>query len=106
MVKAAMEDAALFFRHTALGCFQRRRKYPVLSENWRHEVNDARAFIRYCRAHWLDRPGHGRSADPAEITRAAYALGPRVRLQNAITRPPRDKAIGATPGSDDAGGAA
>jgi DNA invertase Pin-like site-specific DNA recombinase len=47
-----MQDAALFFRHTALACFHRRRKYPVLSAQWRHEVNDARRFIRGCRTDW------------------------------------------------------
>jgi hypothetical protein len=62
-----MQNAALFFRHTALGCFHRRRKYPVLSENWLHEVTDARRFIRACRANWDDRP--------REIIRTAYALG-------------------------------
>jgi hypothetical protein len=41
-----MQDAVLFFRHTALGCFRRRRRYPVLSENWLHEADDARRFIR------------------------------------------------------------
>jgi len=87
-----MQDAALFFRHVALGCFHRRRKYALLSPEWRHEVDDARRFIRYCRREWLDRPGHGRSADPAEITRTVYALGPNVRLQRMITHPQRDTA--------------
>ena len=66
-----MQDAALFYRHVALGCFHRRRKYPLLSPEWRHEVEDARQFIRYCRANWDDRP--------RKIIRTAYALGPRVR---------------------------
>ncbi len=68
-----MQDAALFYRHAALGCFHRRRKYGLLSPEWRHEVNEARLFIRHCRANWDDRP--------REITRTAYALGPRVRAQ-------------------------
>lgn len=68
-----MEDAALFYRHTALGCFHRRRKYLLLSPEWRHEVDDARRFIRACRDNWDDRP--------REIVRTVYALGPRVRLQ-------------------------
>jgi len=56
-----------------------------LSPDWRHEVEDARRFTRYCRADWLSRPGHGLSADPAEITRAVYALGPAVRTHKSIT---------------------
>jgi hypothetical protein len=68
-----MEDAALFFRHTAHGCFHRRRKYPVLSPEWRREVEDARRFIRACRANWDNRP--------REFMRTGYALGPRVRTQ-------------------------
>ena len=68
-----MQDAALFFRHTALGCFHRRRLYPVRSADWQHEVDDARRFIRACRDSWDDQPH--------EIIRTAYALGPRVRTQ-------------------------
>jgi hypothetical protein len=71
-----MQDAALFFRHTAHASFQRRRKYPVLSAGWRHEVADARRFIRACREAWQD-------DQPHEILRTAYALGPRVRTQRA-----------------------
>lgn len=51
-----MEDAALFFRQRAYACFCRRRKYPFLSDDWRHEVEDARRFIRACRSMWDDRP--------------------------------------------------
>jgi hypothetical protein len=40
----SMEDYAAFCRQRADACFHRRRKYPVLSENWRHEVSDARQF--------------------------------------------------------------
>jgi hypothetical protein len=68
-----MQDPALFFRHTALACFHRRSKYPVLSADWQHEVDDARRFIRACRDCWDDQPH--------EIIRTAYALGPRVRMQ-------------------------
>jgi hypothetical protein len=85
-----MEDYAAFCRQRAVACFHRRRRWPFLSPAWRHEVNDARDFIRYCRREWLDRPRHGRSADPAEITRTVYALGPNVRLQRMMTRPQRD----------------
>ena len=73
-----MQDAALFFRHTAIGCFHRRRKYPLLSPEWQHEVDDARRFIRACRENWDDRP--------REITRTVYALGPRVRTQKPLRR--------------------
>jgi hypothetical protein len=68
-----MQDAAMFFRNRAISSFHRRRKYPVRSENWLHEVNDARRFIRACRDSWDDQP--------REIIRTAYALGPRVRTQ-------------------------
>ncbi|MGO9235679.1 MAG: hypothetical protein ACLP4V_17040 [Methylocella sp.] len=74
-----MQDAGLFYRHAALGCFHRRRKYALLSPEWRHEVKDARQFIRYCCANWDDRP--------REITRTAYALGPRVRTPIAAAEP-------------------
>ena len=52
-------------------------KYATLSPEWRHEVNEARLFIRYCRANWDDRP--------REITRTAYALRPRARTQRTLT---------------------
>ena len=68
-----MQDAALFFRHRAISSFHRRRLYPVLSADWRHEVEDARRFIRACRDCWDDQPH--------EILRTVYALGPRVRTQ-------------------------
>jgi hypothetical protein len=79
-----MEDAGLFYRHVALGCFHRRRKYAPLSSKWRDEVEDARSFIRATRANWDDRP--------RVIVRTAFALGPNVRLQRMITRPQRDTA--------------
>ena len=66
-----MEDAALFFRQRAFACFNRCRRHPVLSDEWRHEVEDARRFIRACRANWDDRP--------REIARTFYALGPLAR---------------------------
>jgi len=87
-----MQDAALFFRHTALGCFHRRRKYPLLSPEWQHEVDDARYFIRACREDWQARPAHERLAAAAAITRTVYALGPRVRTQRPLTRMHRDEA--------------
>ena len=79
-----MQDAALFFRQRALACFHRRRKYPLLSPEWQHEVDDARYFIRACRDNWDDRP--------REIVRTHYALGPRVRMQRTLTHPHRDEA--------------
>ena len=41
-----MQDPASSFRQRAGACFRRRRKHPVLSAGWRHEVEDARMFIR------------------------------------------------------------
>jgi len=76
-----MQDAALFYRCRAFSSFHRRRRYPLLSPEWRHEVKDARRFIRHCRAEWLSRPGHGRSAHRGEVTRTFFALGPAVRTQ-------------------------
>ncbi len=73
-----MQDAALFFRSRAVACFYRRRRWPFLSDEWRHEVEDARRFIRATRANWDDRP--------REITRAHYALGPLVQMQKPLTR--------------------
>jgi len=72
-----MQDAALFFRSRALACFHRRR-HPFLSDEWRHEVEEARRFIRATRENWDDRP--------REIIRTHYALGPRVRMQRPLTR--------------------
>jgi Protein of unknown function (DUF2442) len=74
-----MQDPALFFRHTALACFHRRRKYPVLSADWQHEVDDARSFIRLCRASWDDRP--------RKIIRTAYAWGRASGRSAAPTTP-------------------
>ncbi len=50
----------------------------MLSPEWRHEVKEARQFIRYCRANWDDRP--------REITRSHYALGPLMQMQKPLTR--------------------
>ena len=72
-----MQVAALFFRSRASACFHRRRQHPFLSDEWRHEVEDARRFIRATRENWDDRP--------REITRTVYALGPRVRTQRDLT---------------------
>ena len=44
-----MQDAALFFRSRAVAAFHRRRKYALLSDDWRHYVAEARRFIRACR---------------------------------------------------------
>lgn len=68
-----MKAPALLFRQRACACFHRRRIYSFLSDEWRHEVEDARRFIRACRANWDDRP--------REIFRTFYALGPRVTTQ-------------------------
>lgn len=76
-----MQDAALFFRHQAYSCFHRRRLYLLLSAEWRHEVDDARRFIRHARTEWLDRPGHGRSARLSEITYTVFAMGPYLAMQ-------------------------
>ena len=76
-----MQDAALFYRSRAVACFHRRRRWPFLSDGWRHEVEDARRFIRATRANWDDRP--------REITRTHYALGPRVQMQKPLTRAER-----------------
>jgi len=73
-----MQDAALFFRSRALACFHRRRCWPLLSDEWRHEVEDARRLIRATRANWDDRP--------REITLTHYALGPLVQMQKPLTR--------------------
>ena len=80
-----MQDAALFFRSRALASFHRRRKYALLSPEWRHEVKEARQFIRYCRANWDDRP--------REITRTHYALGPLMQMQKPLTRPEELSAV-------------
>lgn len=71
-----MQDAALFYRSRAVSCFHRRRLHPVLSDEWRRTVQDARQFIRSCRDSWNDRP--------REIIRTHFALGPQLRTQ----RPP------------------
>jgi hypothetical protein len=42
---ADMRDPASFFRQRASACFHRRRKYPVNSDDWLHEVNSARRFV-------------------------------------------------------------
>jgi hypothetical protein len=47
-----MEDPAGFFRQRAGASFHRRRKYPVLSGNWLHEVNSARRFIAAIAPSW------------------------------------------------------
>ena len=57
-----MRDAELFFRQRARACFHRRRKYPVLSEEWRHEVDDCRKFISYYRE-LVPKSGDGSSHD-------------------------------------------
>ena len=61
-----------------MACFHRRRRWPFLSDEWRHEVEDARRFIRATRANWDDRP--------REIVRTCYALGPLVQMQKPLTR--------------------
>ena len=57
-----MEHAESFFRQRAGACFHRRRKHPVLSGEWKHEVDDARKFISYYRRlvpKERPRPGQG-----------------------------------------------
>ena len=87
-----MEDYAAFCRQRAVACFHRRRRWLFLSPAWRHEVDDARSFIRYYRAEWQSRSAQERLDAVAKITRTVYALGPCVRMQKAITHPQRDKA--------------
>jgi hypothetical protein len=87
-----MEDYAAFCRQRAVACFHRRRRWPFLSPAWRHEVDDARSFIRYYRAEWQSCSAQERLDAVAKITRTVYALGPCVRMQKAITHPQRDKA--------------
>lgn len=41
-----MQDYASFCRQRAQACFHRRRRYQILSDEWRHEVADARRFIK------------------------------------------------------------
>jgi hypothetical protein len=78
-----MQDASLFFRFQAVSCFHRRRRYSVLSPEWRHQIEDARRFIRASRADWKHRSPEERAETLAQIaaTRTVYALGPRVRSQ-------------------------
>ena len=45
-----MRDAKGFFRQRALAAFHRRRRHRVGSQEWRHEVAEARSFIRSYRA--------------------------------------------------------
>jgi len=46
----------------------------VLSPEWQQEVDDARRFIRACRADWQARPAHERlAAAAAAITCTVYA---------------------------------
>ena len=75
-----MQDAALFFRHRAFACFRRRRKYPLLSDDWQHEVDDARRFIRACRDIRQSYSDDERQKFREQIGRyGGYALGPRDR---------------------------
>jgi hypothetical protein len=71
-----MEDVALFFRQRALACFHRRRRWPFFSAAWRHEVADARRFIRASRDNLQGYSADQRRKFAAQITRARYALGP------------------------------
>ena len=87
-----MQDYAAFCRQRAWACFCRRRRWAFLSDEWRHEVEDARRFIRSCREDWQTRPAHERLAAAAAITRTVYALGSNVRLQRMMTHPQRDTA--------------
>jgi hypothetical protein len=79
-----MQDAALFFRHRAFACFRRRRKYPLLSEGWRHEVDDARGFIRACRDIWQSYSDDERRKFAEQLAHSrygGYAFGPRYHHQ-------------------------
>ena len=42
-------DRAEILRHRAIAAFQRRRRFVLLSSEWRLAVREARRFIRYCR---------------------------------------------------------
>jgi hypothetical protein len=76
-----MQSASLFYRQRAVMCFHRRRKYPLLSDDWRNEVEDARRFIRASRDDWRQRSEKERLETITQITRTWYALGPRIRTQ-------------------------
>ncbi len=45
-----MQDPLGFFRQRALAAFHRRSLYPILSEDWRHTVDEARRFVNTYRA--------------------------------------------------------
>jgi hypothetical protein len=45
-----MQDAAAFYRNRARSSFNRRRKYPVNSEDRKQAVEEVRMFIRALRA--------------------------------------------------------
>jgi hypothetical protein len=78
-----MQDASLFFRSRAVSCFHRRRRYPILSPDWRHGVEDARQFIRASRADWEHRSPEERKETLRKLSSPARSmlLGPRVRSQ-------------------------
>ncbi len=75
-----MQDAAMFFRSRAVAAFHRRRKYALLSADWRDCVDEARYFIRACRQNWdYDQPH--------QILRTLYALGPRTGIRRKDNEP-------------------
>jgi hypothetical protein len=81
-----MDDPAWFYRHRAIACIRRRRRYPILSDNWRHEVEDARRFIRACHQLLAAYTPDARRAfveQLAHSTYRGYALAPRQRPQPA-----------------------
>jgi hypothetical protein len=69
-----MQDPALFFRQRALACFHRRRHWPLLSPQWRHEIEDARRFIDAFRRACEGRTPEGQTTT---FTRNASSLGPQ-----------------------------
>ena len=89
-----MQDAALFYRHRAFACFRRRRKYPFLSEHWRHEVEDARRFIRTCHSLLIAYSDDERRAFCEQLvhsTYGGYTLGPRTYRKPPITAEERER---------------
>jgi hypothetical protein len=89
-----MKDSALFYRHRAFACFRRRRRYPILSDDWRHEVEDSRRFIRACRSLLIAYSDDERRAFSEQLvhsTYGGYALGPRTYRKPPITAEERER---------------
>jgi hypothetical protein len=66
----------------------------LLSENWRHEVEDARRFIRACRSLLIACSDDERRAFCGQLvhsTYGGYALGPRTYRKPPITAEERER---------------